>query len=78
MYERNPALTLPYLIDGEKIITESDAIAIYICFKGNKPELLGRDVDEQVQLATVHGVYKDFHPNYIKLVYSTYDENNTF
>lgn len=78
MIEKNPALTLPYLIDGDKVVSESDAIAIYICHKGNHVELLGRNADEQVTLATVHGVYKDFHPNYIKLVYGTYNENNTF
>jgi hypothetical protein len=39
---------------------------------------LGRNAEEQVALATAHGVYKDFHPNYIKLVYGKYDENNTW
>lgn len=78
LQEKNPAVTLPYLIDGEKVITESDAICIYVCYKGNKPELVGRNVDEQVGLATVHGIYKDFHPIFIRLVYGTYNEQNTF
>jgi len=43
LVEKNPAITLPYLIDGDKVITESDAILIYICYKANKPELLGRN-----------------------------------
>lgn len=70
---KNPAITLPYLIDGDKVVTESDAICVYICYKGNKPELLGRNLDEQVTMATVHGVYKDLHPIYIKLVYGSYN-----
>lgn len=37
LVEKNPAITLPYLIDGDKVIIESDAICIYICYKGNKP-----------------------------------------
>lgn len=76
--DRNPALTLPYLIDGEKVVSESDAILIYLCHKAGRVDLLGRNADEQVLLATAHGVYKDFHPRYIQLVYGTYGENNTF
>lgn len=69
LQDKNPALTLPYLIDGEKVVAESDAICVYLCHKGGKPELLGRNAEEHVALATAHGVYKDFHPNYIRLVY---------
>lgn len=76
--EKNAALTLPYLIDGDKVISESEAICIYICYKANKPELLGRNIDEKVTLATAYGVYKDFHPHYIRLVYGNYNENHTF
>ena len=39
---------------------------------------MGKDREEQVQLATVYGVFKDFHPNYIRLVYGSYNENSTF
>lgn len=71
-------MTLPYLIDGEKVISESNGIAVYICHRGNKPELLGRNADEHVQIATVQGVFKDFHSAYIKLVYSPYTQEKTF
>lgn len=57
------------MIDGEKIVTESEAIMIYLVHKGGRKELLGRNVDEQVWLATAYGVYKDFHALYIKLCY---------
>jgi glutathione S-transferase len=77
LQEKNPAITLPHLIDGDKVITESDGIAVYISLKA-KPELVGRNAEEKVLLATVHGIYKDFHPAYIKLVYGTYNEQNTF
>lgn len=60
------------------MITESDAILIYLCHKAGRVDLLGRDADEQVSLATAHGVYKDFHPRYIQLVYGSYKEENTF
>ena len=73
---KNPAVSLPYLIDGDKVVAESDAIMVHLCHKGGKPELLGRDCDEQVLVATVLGVLKDFHPNYVRLVYGQYNEEN--
>lgn len=78
LLEKNAAVTLPYLIDGDKVITESNGIAVYACFRGNKPELVGRNPEEQVLLATVLGVYKDVHSSYIKLVYGTYTAEKTF
>ena len=74
--EKNPAANLPFLHDGDMVVCESEAICIYLCFRANKPELLGRDANEKVQLATVYGVFKDLHGNYIKLVYGTYNEHN--
>ena len=29
-------------------------------------------------MATVHGVYKDFHPNYVKLVYGKHESEEAF
>jgi len=78
LLEKNAAINLPYLIDGDQVITESDAIVVHLCYKANKTELLGRDVKEQVALATAHGVFKDLYPNYIKLVYGSYNETRTF
>ena len=67
-------MTLPYLKDGDKLIAESDAIMVHLCHKAGKLELLGRNADEQVLLATILGVLKDFHPNYVRLVYGQYNE----
>jgi glutathione S-transferase len=36
LIDKNSALTLPYLIDGDKVISESEAICIYICYKAKK------------------------------------------
>ena len=41
--------------------------------KAGKLELLGRNADEQVHLATVLGVLKDFFVNYVRLVYGQYN-----
>ena len=46
--------------------------------RGKKPELLGRNADEQVLMATLHGVYKDFHPNYVRLVYGKHENEDAF
>jgi glutathione S-transferase len=66
---KNPAVTLPYLQDGDKVISESDAISLYICFKANKPELTGRDPEEKVAMATAWGVFKDIHIQFVGLCY---------
>ena len=76
LMEKNPAMTLPYLIDGDKVITESDAICIYICHRSKRVDLLGRDANEWVQTATVWGVFKDFYRNYAQLVYGKYESED--
>ena len=75
--EKNPAANLPYLIDGEKIISESTAIIVHVCHKANRQDLLGRNAEEQVALATVFGVYRDFVPSLVNLVY-TPDPNTSW
>ncbi len=47
---------------------------MYICHRSNRLDLLGRNAEEQVLLATAYGIYKDFHPQYIALVYGQYTE----
>ena len=76
LIKKNPAITLPYLIDGDKLISESDAVCVYLVHRAGKAELLGRNADEQVRLATVAGVVKDLHPKYVELVYGRYGEKD--
>lgn len=35
--KKNPAINLPYLHDGDKVISESDAIMVYIAHRSGKP-----------------------------------------
>ena len=53
-------------------------ICIYTCHRGNKPELLGRNIDEKVAIATVYGVFKDFYSDYIDLTYGNYQNSEEF
>lgn len=73
--EKNPALTLPYLLDGDKVVSESDAIIVYICHRFDKKELLGRNAEEQVNMATIMGVMRDLHGQYVRVVYGVTDGN---
>mgnify|MGYP001220213858 CR=1 FL=1 len=66
---KNPAINLPYLLDGDKVISESDALMVYISHRSGKPELVGRNAQEQVDLATAMGVTRDLHGKYVALVY---------
>jgi glutathione S-transferase len=43
--KKNPAINLPFLTDGDKVIAESEAIMIYIAYRSGKPELVGRNQD---------------------------------
>jgi glutathione S-transferase len=67
--KKNPAVNLPYLIDGDKIISESNAVLVYIIHKAQRVELLGRNWNEKVIIATADGVVNDLYQDYISLVY---------
>lgn len=56
-------------MDGEKLISESNGIIVHIIHKAQKVELLGRNCDEQVAIATASGVMNDVHREYVTLVY---------
>ena len=78
LIEKNPAITLPYLLDGEEVISESDAIIVYVCHKANRADLLGRNATEQTRVATAMGVIRDLHGKYIGLVYGRDNANLSF
>ena len=57
---------LPFLVDGEKVITESDAILSYIVFKAQRNDLYGATAEERVHLAQLRGVLQDIKRFYFE------------
>lgn len=43
--KKNAAANLPFLLDGDKLICESEAIIVYLCHKANRTDLLGSTAD---------------------------------
>ena len=50
---------LPYLIDGDFKITESNAIHRYIIMKSGKTQLLGKDLKDQTTILQLEGALSD-------------------
>ncbi len=50
---------LPYLKDGDKYITETEAIYQYICRKNDRRDLLGKTEDDQIEVCTMRWVLHD-------------------
>ena len=50
MLKSSKFANLPWLKDGNKILTESNAIEQYICLRGKQPDMLGSTDDEKVVL----------------------------
>ena len=50
---------LPYLIDGDKYLTESDAILVYVALKANRDDLLGSTNEDKVHVTQLKGVFQD-------------------
>jgi glutathione S-transferase len=56
---------LPYLINGDFKLTESIAIARYIIRKSNKPELLGKNVEDEAKIEMILSLLDDiFSPTF--------------
>ena len=49
---------------------------VYLCHKTNRVDLLGESADDQVQIATVLGVFQDLYKAYLGNIYGpkTYEE----
>lgn len=63
---------LPYLINGEFKLTESNAIAKYIIRKSNKKDLLGKNAEDEARIEMVLSLLEDiFNP-----VFSTFFSPN--
>jgi len=52
---------LPYIIDGDFKLTETEAIMIYLCQKANRPDLLGKNEPDKVKVAMLYSVLVDVH-----------------
>ena len=61
---------VPYILDGDKVITETEACALYIISKSNKLELGGSDLDEVIYIAQVIGVIADLTNNFTKVAFN--------
>lgn len=61
---------LPYLIDGNKTLTETHAIHAYLCIKANKPEMIGKGEDI-VEFTQLKGVYSDLHKGLVSPIHTS-------
>jgi glutathione S-transferase len=60
---------LPYLIDGDLRITESEAISHYIINRSSKRELLGQNPQHHAILMNITGVLQEIFDNILKILY---------
>jgi glutathione S-transferase len=61
---------LPYIKDGDFVLSETAAMWTYIAHKANKPEFLGKDGQEAARVRQVEGVINDIKMNLTKVMYS--------
>jgi len=59
---------LPYLIDGEITLTESEAIFTHLSLKAGKPELLGKNEDK-VEVIQLKGIIWDIVCEFLQPIY---------
>ena len=59
--------SLPYIIDGEKKLTETNAIARYLPIRAGRKELLGKNDDERIQVEMTWYVVEDLRTNLFQL-----------
>ena len=58
------------MIDGDFKLTESQAIAAYLCIKGGHPELLGEGAQGRSQVSMLVGVINDVTEEVFKTAFS--------
>ena len=61
---------LPYLIDGDNKITESQALNYYICRKSGRMDLLGVTDEEKLQYSTLQSMLIDIYEKIYLIVSS--------
>lgn len=62
---------LPYLLDGDRKITQSNAIMRYIARKHN---MCGETEDEKVRVDIIENQSMDFRNGFVRLCYTNFDE----
>ncbi|KRX00105.1 Thioredoxin-like fold [Pseudocohnilembus persalinus] len=73
MLKKTPFANLPYVKDGELIITETPAVQEYIALRSGKKELLGVNFEEKVKIQQQYGIANDI---FFKLYEVIFDKEN--
>jgi len=60
---------LPYLKDGEKVVTETETIFLYLCKKAGRKDLFGKTEDDEFDISTTRWVINDLNTYIGELVY---------
>lgn len=65
----DPFINLPFLKDGDRIISESEAILAHIILKANRGDLFGKDNTQKVEVAKLRGAFNDMYSAYVRIMY---------
>jgi len=65
----DPFINLPFLKDGDKVVSESEAIIAHIIFKANRADLFGKDSEQKVEVIKLRGAFNDMYSAYVRVVY---------
>eukprot|EP01017_Pseudomicrothorax_dubius_P036905 TRINITY_DN5344_c0_g1_i1.p1 TRINITY_DN5344_c0_g1~~TRINITY_DN5344_c0_g1_i1.p1 ORF type:complete len:224 (-),score=69.54 TRINITY_DN5344_c0_g1_i1:166-837(-) len=57
--EKFPLINLPFIVDGDVVLTESQAIGYYLCQRAKRDELLGRDKAQVLKIRVIFGVCEE-------------------
>jgi len=63
---------LPYLVDGDRTLTESEAILAYICVKAGNNDLLGKGED-RIEFIQLKSVIADIRSSLDRIIYGAKD-----
>ena len=58
---------LPYLIDGDKTITESQAILVYLSLKAKRIDLLGKTLEGEIHFVQIRSYFADIRNKFYEI-----------